>query len=110
MTTAGDITTGGPAMSRHPGAPALSAHQADEARRRRLRWRARRGLLENDLLLTRFLDRHEAVLSDDDVLGLHHLLDQTDNELLDLILGRVEPAAHLDQPAIRSVLARLREA
>jgi antitoxin CptB len=49
-------------------------------------------------------------LTDADVLGLHHLLDQTDNELLDLILGRVEPDAELDQPAIRSVLMRLRDA
>ncbi|MEK9777264.1 MAG: succinate dehydrogenase assembly factor 2, partial [Quisquiliibacterium sp.] len=29
-----------------------ASHQTDPARRRRLRWRARRGLLENDLLLT----------------------------------------------------------
>lgn len=92
------------------GVASGGAHQRDEARRRRLRWRARRGLLENDLVLTRFLDRHEADLSDDDVLGLHHLLDQTDNELLDLILARVEPEGELDHPAIRSVLTRLRQA
>ena len=64
------------------------AHQSDPARRRRLRWRARRGLLENDLVLTRFLDRHEGELTDDQVVGLDGLLDLTDNELLDLILGR----------------------
>jgi antitoxin CptB len=110
MMMQGDHSVGGPAMGHQPGASLLSAHQADEARRRRLRWRARRGLLENDLVLTRFLDRHEASLTDADVLGLHHLLDQTDNELLDLILGRVEPDAELDQPAIRSVLMRLRDA
>jgi antitoxin CptB len=86
------------------------AHQSDEARRRRLRWRSRRGLLENDIVLTRFLDRYEADLSDDDVLGLHQLLDQTDNELLDLILGRTELPADLDQPAARTLLVRLREA
>ena len=34
----------------------------DVLQRRRLRWRARRGLLENDIVLTRFLDRHEAAL------------------------------------------------
>ena len=85
-----------------------SGHQADLARRRRLRWRSRRGLLENDLLLTRFLDRHEAVLNDEDVLGLDKLLDLTDNELLDLFLNRVEPSGELDHPAIHSVLARIR--
>ena len=31
----------------------------DALQRRRLRWRARRGLLENDIVLTRFLDRHD---------------------------------------------------
>lgn len=69
------------------------AHQADAARRRRLRWRARRGLLENDLLLTRFLDRYEGRLSDGEVAGLDFLLDLPDNELLDLILMRTELGA-----------------
>lgn len=86
------------------------SHQTDAARRRRLRWRARRGLLENDLVLTRFLNAHESTLTDDDVLGLHHLLNLTDNDLLDLILDRVEPAGELDHPAIRAVLARIRKA
>ena len=42
-------------------------HQDDPAKRARLRWRARRGLLENDLILTRFLDAHEAAMTDDEV-------------------------------------------
>ena len=83
-------------------------HQTDPARRRRLRWRARRGLLENDLVLTRFLDRHEAGLSDDDVAGLDVLLDLSDNELLDLILARTEPEGEAASPMARSVLERLR--
>jgi antitoxin CptB len=58
------------------------------AQRRRLRWRARRGLLENDILLTRFLDRYEARLTDPQVLGLDVLLDLTDNDLLDVLLER----------------------
>lgn len=86
-----------------------TTHQSDAARRRRLRWRSRRGLLENDLMLTRFLDRNEAGLSDADVVGLHHLLDFTDNELLDLILSRTEPDDALDADA-RRVLDMLRNA
>ncbi len=85
------------------------AHQSDPARRRRLRWRARRGLLENDLVLTRFLDRHEAALSDEEVEGLHGLLDLTDNELLDLILGRTELDAS-GSPGMRQVLQHLQDA
>jgi len=65
-----------------------TSHQDDPARRRRLRWRARRGLLENDLVLQRFFDRHETALTDDDVAGLDELLELGDNELLDLILAR----------------------
>ncbi len=87
-----------------------ASHQADPAQRRRLRWRARRGLLENDLVLTRFLDRHEASLHDDEVAGLDRLLSLPDNELLDLLLGRTEPEDELaDEPCMR-VLRMLREA
>ncbi|MFA7666781.1 MAG: succinate dehydrogenase assembly factor 2 [Burkholderiaceae bacterium] len=81
--------------------------QEDPARRRRLRWRARRGLLENDLVLGRFFDRYEATLTDDDVAGLDELLDLTDNELLDLILGRTEPGQDAS-PQARRVLEVLR--
>jgi antitoxin CptB len=85
-------------------------HQADPANRARLRWRSRRGLLENDLLLTRFLDAHEAELSDDDVDALTRLLDLADNPLLDLILARSEPDGDLDLPQVHALLARLRQA
>jgi antitoxin CptB len=92
------------------GSGASDGHQGDPAQRRRLRWRARRGLLENDLILTRFLDRHESSLSDADVAGLDRLLDLSDNELMDLILGRIEPGDDLPEPDARRVLTRLRSA
>ena len=88
--------------------PAL-AHQDDPARRRRLRWRSRRGLLENDLVLTRFLDRYEQSLSDDDVDGLDQLLEAPDNDLLDLILARTELQGEAATPAAARVLSLLRE-
>lgn len=83
-------------------------HQSDPARRARLRWRARRGLLENDIVLTRFLDRYEDTLSDEDVGALSLLLDQSDNELMDLILARTEPAGMLATPAVQQLVRRLR--
>jgi antitoxin CptB len=89
---------------------AAGRHQDDPARRRRLRWRARRGLLENDLLLSRFLDAAERTLTDAEVLGLDRLLDLTDNDLLDLILGRREPEGEIDVPDVHRVLSRLRSA
>ena len=88
----------------------MTTHQSDPANRARLRWRSRRGLLENDLLLTRFLDAHEAALSDDDVDALTRLLDLADNPLLDLILARAEPDGDLDLPQVHALLARLRQA
>ena len=86
------------------------SHQADPLRRTRLRWRSRRGLLENDLLLTRFLDRHEASLSDDDVGALTRLLELADNDLMDLILARTELSAPLAGPATERVVGLLRSA
>ena len=88
----------------------MTTHQSDPANRARLRWRARRGLLENDLILTRFLDAHEADLSDDDVDALTRLLDLADNPLMDLLLARTEPEGEIDQPHVRALLARLRQA
>lgn len=72
-------------MGGHPGDP------LDAARLRRIRWRARRGLLENDIVLERFFHTFGERLSESDVDGLDALLDLPDNELLDLILKRVEP-------------------
>ena len=57
---------------------------------RRIRWRSRRGLLENDIVLGRYLDAQEQSLTDEDVEALDRLLDLTDPELLDLILLRRE--------------------
>jgi antitoxin CptB len=76
----------------------------------RLRWRARRGLLENDLILTQYLDTFEKDLTDIEVGALTQLFELGDNELLDLLLGRVEPEGALDRPAVQMVLAQIRAA
>jgi antitoxin CptB len=76
--------------------------------RRRLRWRARRGMLENDLIVSRFLDREGDALDLADILALEALLDLPDNELLDLLLARKEPQGALDNNAVRNLLRRLR--
>ncbi|MCS0594779.1 succinate dehydrogenase assembly factor 2 [Massilia agri] len=88
----------------------VKTHQSDPTNRARLRWRARRGLLENDLILTRFLDAHEEELSDEEVDALTRLLDLADNPLMDLLLGRSEPEGEVDRPHVRALLARLRQA
>ena len=94
-------------MAQHPTL-APQPHQADPTRRARLRWRARRGLLENDLVLERFFAQYEQRLTDDDVAALDVLLDLPDNELLDLILRRTELQGGLAETTIVRVLGMLR--
>jgi antitoxin CptB len=62
----------------------------DEISWSRLRWRCRRGMLENDLILTRYLDAVGSGMPDADVVALDRLLDLPDNELWDLLSGRTE--------------------
>jgi antitoxin CptB len=88
----------------------VMSHQSDPAKRARLRWRARRGLLENDLIITRFLDEHEATLNDDEVDAFSRLMDLDDNELMSLLLARKEPDAELDLAHVHNLLKRLRAA
>ena len=63
----------------------------DERRWARLRWRCRRGMLENDIMLERWLERADrTVLTEDDVAALDRLLDLDDNSLWDLLSGRAD--------------------
>jgi antitoxin CptB len=81
----------------------------DERSLSKLRWRCRRGLLENDLFIERFFGRHEATLTVRQAAGLEALMDLADNDLLDLLLRRREPDGDLAKPEVREVLAQLRE-
>ena len=75
----------------------------------KLRWRCRRGLLENDLFIERFFARYAQTLTarQADALGL--LMDLSDNDLLDLLLGRKSqvPGLVMDSDC-NEVLALLR--
>ena len=68
--------------------------------RHRLKWQCRRGLLELDLILARYLEKHPA---DRDIGAL---LDMPDNELLDIAMGRSEQY----DAKWNDVVARLRAA
>ena len=70
----------------------------------RLRWRCRRGMLENDLILERFLDARGEAISDGEIAALDRLLELSDNELWDLLSGRQES----DDAAVRPLLETLR--
>jgi antitoxin CptB len=62
----------------------------DQARLNLLRWRARRGLLENDILLEKYFNQFAATMTEDDWVGLTALLELSDNDLLDVIMVRKE--------------------
>jgi antitoxin CptB len=74
----------------------------DERALSKLKWRCRRGLLENDLLIEKFFQREEATLTEKQAKGLSDLMDLTDNDLLDLLLKRREPHQLADAGAIAS--------
>jgi antitoxin CptB len=68
--------------------------------REKLRWKCRRGLLELDIVLSRYLDSHP------EDTALEPLLELPDNDLWDIVIGRSENYA----PQLRDVVARLRAA
>ena len=74
----------------------------------KLKWRCRRGLLENDLLIEKFFARHESGLTLEQVRGLTVLMDLSDHDLLNLLLRRQEPEGSLDTQEVREVLDMLR--
>jgi len=75
----------------------------------KLRWRCRRGLLENDLVLERFFARHGRSLAPRQGEVLEELMQLADNDLMDLLLARCEPAGELDRAEVKQLLAMLRE-
>ena len=72
----------------------------------RIRWHCRRGLLELDIILERFVDEQLVALDADEREGFKALLELSDNDLWDLVCGRREPEGGLQDRLIR----RLRRA
>ena len=81
----------------------LDAHDVGK-----LRWRCRRGLLENDLFLERFFARHGDRLTPQQGVVLEELMQLADNDLMDLLMRRQEPAGELDRPEMKQLVELLR--
>jgi antitoxin CptB len=75
----------------------------------KLKWRCRRGLLENDLFLQRFFAHYEAKLSVRQARGLGSLMELADTDLLDLLLGRRHSAPGAQSAEALEVLAQMRQ-
>jgi antitoxin CptB len=80
----------------------------DERALSKLRWRCRRGLLENDLFIERFFEKHEAGITVRQARAMTALMDLSDNDLLDLLLQRKEPEGELACEEVVELLGVLR--
>ena len=80
-----DTSVGDPLLEGLDGKLAL-----DDRALSKLHWRSRRGLLENDLFIQKFFERHESRLTVGHARGMYELMDLSDNDLMDLLLRRKE--------------------
>ena len=70
----------------------------------RLRWHCRRGLLDLDLILTRFLQQHFDTLDEGQLEALEQLLSYEDTDLWEIVSGR----AQCERPELSGLIALLR--
>jgi antitoxin CptB len=71
----------------------------------KLRWRCRRGFLENDLILTRLLDRRGANFSAEEHAQLLSLIALDDNDLWEIIAGRTDVFPEGTEPMVATLRA-----
>ena len=109
---------GAAALSEPKGSPSKDCNASvdellDERALSKLRWRCRRGLLENDLFIERFFKNFEVSLTVRQGHALGLLMDLSDNDLLDVQLARkslAEVSDSLDrEDDVHEVLSMLRK-
>ena len=71
----------------------------------KLRWRCRRGLLENDLFIERFFNRHAADMTVGQARSMYALMELADNDLLDVLLGRPHTQDIAQQEDVKTLLS-----
>ena len=86
----------------------MDDERIDDRSLSKLKWRCRRGLLENDLFIERFFERYGDRLTMRQAAALNELMDLGDNDLLDLLLRRKEPEGATNTVDVREVLGMLR--
>ena len=74
----------------------LIAENNKDTEQRRLAWRCRRGLLELDIVLQRFVAQQFTDLSDAELTALDALLELPDNDFWDLLANENAPMTDLD--------------
>jgi antitoxin CptB len=78
----------------------------DERSLSKLRWRCRRGLLENDIHVERFFERYTDTLTIRQANALGLLMDLSDYDLLDLHLAR-KTLAQVNPDLVRDDVAEI---
>ena len=73
----------------------------------KLRWRFRRGLLENDLFIERFFNRYASKLTVGQARGMYVLMDLSDNDLMDLFMKRKPLESEMATEEVSEVLHML---
>lgn len=107
----GELAPTGGSAAREAASVGVYINERDLSK---LRWRCRRGLLENDLFIEHFFDKYASNLTVKQAQGLTALMSLSDNDLLDLNLARksledlIPENQELDCPEAREVLAMLR--
>ena len=71
----------------------------------KLRWRCRRGLLENDLFVERFFNRYSQSLTVGHARSMYALMELADNDLLDVFLGRPHTQAVAQQEDVKALIS-----
>jgi antitoxin CptB len=70
----------------------------------RIRWRCRRGMLELDIVLGRFVDRYYADLDQSQCSAFDMLLDMPDAVLWDMITGKTNLSPASDDLAVLELI------
>lgn len=73
----------------------------------KLRWRCRRGLLENDLFIERFFNRYAPQMTVGQARGMYILMDLSDNDLMDLFMKRKLLGTDIESEEVSEVLSLL---
>ncbi len=71
----------------------------------RVRWRSRRGLLELDIVLGRFIEQEYAQLDEAGQRVFEEFLDMPDNPLWDMIAGRQQATPGEQQALLEKIRA-----
>ncbi|MBP6243009.1 MAG: succinate dehydrogenase assembly factor 2 [Chromatiaceae bacterium] len=82
----------------------MTANHLQDEEIRRLRWQCRRGMLELDVALLRFLDEDFRTLDADEQATFSRMLEAQDQTLHGWLMGRTQP----EEADVQRLVARIR--